>query len=123
MGNPESKLLTLTDTPYPRFEISFLEPDTAKGPLEIDAEEFIAVKGFKAKGKRLTTFALDLVIELEPTRFPEPENDDDDNGDDNDSEDYNDDDSTDDENTTPKSGDDKSDDEIRDELTGQLRLF
>jgi topoisomerase-4 subunit A len=129
MGNPESRLLTLTDTPYPRFEISFLEPDTAKGPLEIDAEEFIAVKGFKAKGKRLTTFALDQVIELEPIRFPEPENEDDDTNDDtgDDTEDGNDDenndDFSDDGNITHKSDDDKSDDEIRDELTGQLRLF
>ena len=38
----------------------------------MDAEEFIAVKGFKAKGKRVTTFNVASVEQLEPTRFPEP---------------------------------------------------
>lgn len=126
LGNPESKLLLLSDIPYPRLELTFLEPDTFRGPLEIDAEEFIAVKGFKAKGKRLTTYALDQVTELEPTRFPEPEEDDnpDDGEEDDDDEvadvDGNDTETDDENNNDP---DDKSDDEIRDELTGQLRLF
>ena len=113
--NPKSELILLTDTPYPRLELHFAEPDTFRGPLEIDAEEFIAVKGFKAKGKRLTTFALAEVIELEPTRFPEPEddNEDDDDGGDGGAGGGDADDAT----------REKSDDEIRDELTGQLRLF
>ena len=126
LGNPESKLLLLSDIPYPRLELTFLEPDTFRGPLEIDAEEFIAVKGFKAKGKRLTTYALDQVTELEPTRFPEPEEDDNpDDGEEGDDDEVDDvdgnDTETDDENNNDP--DDKSDDEIRDELTGQLRLF
>ena len=126
LGNPESKLLLLSDIPYPRLELTFLEPDTFRGPLEIDAEEFIAVKGFKAKGKRLTTYALDQVTELEPTRFPEPEEDDNpddgEEGDDDEADDVDGNDTeTDDENNNDP--DDKSDDEIRDELTGQLRLF
>ena len=29
------------------------------------------MKGFKAKGKRLTTFSVDKIEELEPTRFPD----------------------------------------------------
>ena len=41
--------------------------------MEIDAEQFISVKGFKAKGKRVSTWTVDKVEELEPTRFPEPE--------------------------------------------------
>lgn len=126
LGNPDSKLLLLSDIPYPRLELTFLEPDTFRGPLEIDAEEFIAVKGFKAKGKRLTTYALDQVTELEPTRFPEPEEDDNpDDGEEGDDDEVDDvdgnDTETDDENNNDP--DDKSDDEIRDELTGQLRLF
>lgn len=126
LGNPESKLLLLSDIPYPRLELTFLDPDTFRGPLEIDAEEFIAVKGFKAKGKRLTTYALDQVTELEPTRFPEPDEDDNpDDGEEGDDDEVDDvdgnDTETDDENNNDP--DDKSDDEIRDELTGQLRLF
>ena len=71
--NPKSQLICLTDVAFPRFEITFKEPDAFRGPQEIDAEQFIAVKGFKAKGKRITTLQLDQCIELEPTRFPEPE--------------------------------------------------
>lgn len=41
--------------------------------LEINADEFIAVKGFKAKGKRITTYQLGEITELEPLRMPEPE--------------------------------------------------
>ena len=33
-------------------------------------KEFIAVKSYKAKGKRLTTFEIDEILELEPTRVP-----------------------------------------------------
>ncbi len=47
--------------------------DSFREALEIDAEEFIAVKGFKAKGKRLSTFEIADITELEPLRFPEPE--------------------------------------------------
>lgn len=71
-GDSTSKLLLLTDTPYPRLEVSFGGADEVRPALEIDAEEFIAVKGFKAKGKRITTFMLSKIEELEPTRFPEP---------------------------------------------------
>ena len=122
-ANPDSKLLLLTDTPFPRLQLTFSEPDTFRGPQEIDAEEFIAVKGFKAKGKRLTTFALNEVIELEPTRFPEPEED---NDVDVDADDVDDDDGEEDNNDSDgqdRDDNEKSDDEIRDELTGQLRLF
>ena len=72
--NPDNQLLLLTDTPYPRIEMAFGEPDDFRSPMEIDAEQFIALKGFKAKGKRLTLFALDSVKELEPTRVPEETN-------------------------------------------------
>lgn len=70
-GEPESKILHLTDTPFPRLEISFGGADAIRPSIEIDAEEFIAVKGFKAKGKRITNYTLGEIIELEPTRFPE----------------------------------------------------
>ena len=69
--NPSSQLILLTDTPYPRIQITYGGADAFRGQEEIDAEQFITVKGYKAKGKRLTTFALEAVTELEPTRFPE----------------------------------------------------
>lgn len=74
VGNePESKLLLLTDTPFPRLEVKFGGADAVRPEVEIDAEEFIAVKGFKAKGKRISNYIIDSITELEPTRFPEPE--------------------------------------------------
>ena len=51
--------------------MTFGGADSIRPSLEIDAEEFIAVKGFKAKGKRISTFTIDTISELEPTRFPE----------------------------------------------------
>ena len=46
--------------------------DNFREPLVIEVEDFIGVKSFKAKGKRLTTFEIDEIIELEPTKFPPP---------------------------------------------------
>lgn len=73
-SEPESSVILLTDTYYPRLEVVFGGADSVRPPLEIDAEEFIAVKSFKAKGKRISTYKIDSITELEPTRFPpEPE--------------------------------------------------
>ena len=75
VGNePESKQLLLTDTPYPRIEVAFGGADEVRPSVIIDAEEFIGVKGFKAKGKRISNYNIKTLTELEPTRFPEPEN-------------------------------------------------
>ena len=71
--NRASRLILLTDEYYPRFEVLFGGSDNFREPLIIDAEEFIAVKGFKAKGKRITTFTIETVNELEPTRQYIPE--------------------------------------------------
>ena len=68
----KSSLILLTDTPYPRLEVTFAGPDSAREPLVLEADEFIGVKSFKAKGKRLTTYDLGTVTELEPTRQPDP---------------------------------------------------
>ena len=48
------------------FELTFGGDDSFRDKITIDAEDFIAVKSFKAKGKRLTTFELASVVELEP---------------------------------------------------------
>ncbi|MDR1881673.1 MAG: DNA gyrase/topoisomerase IV subunit A [Prevotella sp.] len=69
--NRESKLQILTDTVYPRIQVTFGGRDSYREALVIDADEFIAVKGYKAKGKRLSTFETGEIKELEPVRFPE----------------------------------------------------
>ena len=108
--NPASQLLLLTDTPYPRLQVTYGGADAFRGSEEIDAEQFIAVKGYKAKGKRLTTYALESIEELEPTRVPEAPSDANEDIDEETEEDLD-----------PDAG--KSEDQVRDELTGQLNLF
>lgn len=73
--NTLSRLILITDTVYPRFEAKFGGNDNFRETLVIDIEEFIAVKGFKAHGKRISTFEIESIKELEPIRLPEPEED------------------------------------------------
>ncbi len=109
--NTESKEIVLSDQAYPRMLVTFGGADAVRPPLEIDAEQFIAVKGYKAKGKRITTYQVERIEELEPLRFPEEPEEPVDNG------------STDDEeeNLDPDAG--KSQQQVIDEMTGQLSLF
>lgn len=106
--NKKSQLILLTDECYPRLEVIFGGHDNFREPLLIDADEFIAVKGFKAKGKRITTYAVETINELEPTRFPEPPAPSEEPEEEP-------------ENLDPDS--DKSEGDILDELTGQMKLF
>ncbi len=109
--NPMNRQLLLTDQAYPRIQVSFGGNDATRPPMVIDAEQFVSVKGFKAKGKRITTWQIESVEELEPTHFPEPTTPPrDDSGDDETLE-----------NLDPDAG--KSEQQIIDEITGQLRLF
>ncbi|MCM1138175.1 MAG: DNA gyrase/topoisomerase IV subunit A [Muribaculum sp.] len=110
--NEKSKLMMLSDEPGLRIEVTFGGADAVRPPMEIVASEFVAVKSFKAKGKRLTTFVIDHLTELEPVAMQqiEPEQET--------------------EEETEQSEEDrlvdkevKSDDEVRDEITGQQRLF
>ena len=118
--NPDSKLVFLTDVVYPRLLVTFGGNDATRPAQEIDVEEFIAVKGFKAKGKRITTWEVDKIEELEPTRFPEPpaderDNDSEEEGDGQEDADAN------EENLDPDAG--KSQQQVIDEISGQLNLF
>ena len=71
--NPDNEMLILTDVAFPRLLVTMGGNDSFREPIEVDAEEFISVKSFKARGKRVTTNNVAKVEELEPTRFPEPE--------------------------------------------------
>ena len=106
--NPESKLFLLTDTVYPRILATFGGNDYFREPLEIDAEEFIGVKSYKAKGKRISNFEVEKVEELEPTRFPEPT-------------------PTEETSTNVEIEEDENNEaspsDILDEITGQMKLF
>ncbi|MDR0370629.1 MAG: DNA gyrase/topoisomerase IV subunit A [Prevotellaceae bacterium] len=69
--NSNSRLTLLSDNDFPRLEVVFGGNDSHREALEIDAESFIGVKSYKAKGKRLTTFKVKQINELEPLRFAE----------------------------------------------------
>lgn len=71
-ADEQSELLLLSDTPYARMRLTFGGHDATRPAVEIEADDFIGVKSFKAKGKRLTTYTLESIEELEPTRVPEP---------------------------------------------------
>jgi len=80
--SPSSKLILLSDQVYPLIKVTYGGADEFRGSEEIDAEQFIGVKGFKAKGKRISTWQIESIEELEPVRFPEENADDGDDGDD-----------------------------------------
>lgn len=108
-GNPNSKEILLTDQVYPRILVTYGGADEFRGSEEIDVEQFIAVKGYKAKGKRLTTYQIASITELEPTRLPDPPKEDEA------------DETEEEENLDPDAG--KSQQQVIDELTGQQTLF
>ena len=113
--NPESQLILLTDTPYPHLLVTMGGNDDFREPLDLEAEDFIGVKSFKAKGKRITTCNVARIEELEPTRWPEPAETTETGSEGNNTED-----------TTPTDDneeDQQSQAEAADELNGQLRLF
>ena len=68
----DSRLVLLTDTVYPRLLVTMGGADGFRDPMEIDADSFVGVKGVKARGRRVTTFSVKDVEELEPLRMPEP---------------------------------------------------
>ena len=113
--NKDSRLVCLTDEPYPRFRVTFGGNDEFREAQEINAEEFVAVKGFKAKGKRITTWTVDRIEELEPLKRDNDEADDDISDDGKQPE------TSQNENLDPDAG--KSQQQVIDEITGQLNLF
>ena len=113
--NPDSSLYLLSDVYYSRIKVNFGGEDEFRDPLELDADEFIGIKSYRAKGKRMSNYEVASVEELEPLRFPEVKEEevlgskkieislDDEESD----------------------GDDvqKSQDDDRDEINGQMKLF
>ena len=65
--NTASKQILLTCQPYPVVKVFFGGNDSFREPIVIEAEQFIAVKGFKAKGKRITTWQIENIELLPPS--------------------------------------------------------
>jgi topoisomerase IV subunit A len=64
--DPGSKLISMTEVEYPRFEISFGGKHKDRDNEIIEVAEFIGVKSYKAKGKRLSSFSVENIQEIEP---------------------------------------------------------
>ena len=112
--NPDSSLRLLSSTQGARFRVTLGGGDSFREPLVIDAWDFIGVKSSKARGKRLTTFTIESITEIDPRPV-----DDDEIPDDTDQpqeiivEDAIED------NTSHQT----SDEEVRDEINGHTRIF
>lgn len=103
--NEKSTLIALSDNYGAMFRVTFGEGDSFREPMDVDADEFIGIKSFKARGKRLTTYNIASVEELEPKEIEVVQAAETDVPDD----------------TTEEP--EISDQEIRDEYQGQGRLF
>ena len=108
-GNPDSRLMLLSDNYYSRFSVKFGGGDAFRDNLVIDADEFIGIKSLRAKGKRVSNYAIDEITEIEPRiveTAPEENPDEPEEA-------------TEEQPQEPE----KSQKEIFDELTGQTSLF
>lgn len=112
--NPDSRLILLTDVAYPRILVTYGGADALRPQEEIDAESFVGQKSFKAKGKRLTNWAVERIEELEPLRHPDPEEQAEEPEDSAEE-------AQEQEDLDPDKG--KSQQQVIDEITGQLSLF
>jgi topoisomerase-4 subunit A len=64
--DPESRLISITEVEYPRFEIYFGGKHKERENEIIEVAEFIGVKSYKAKGKRMTSYTVENIQEIEP---------------------------------------------------------
>ena len=108
--NPQSRFVLLSAQVYPRLLVTYGGADAFREPMEVDVESYIGVKSFKAKGKRLTTCAIEKIEELEPTRFPDPEATETGEGGDSEAEEV-------------TAAAEENPNDVIDEITGQLKLF
>ena len=69
----KSYLVDLTDDLHPQFQVIFGKKYEHRDPENIDAEEFIAKKGFTAKGKKCHQYDLKKVHFIEPLDKPDVE--------------------------------------------------
>ena len=107
--NEQSTLILLSDAPGARIEVTFGGGDAFRGSMIIDATDFIAVKSYKAKGKRISNYEIESIVEIEPIEVA-PEEEDPNSPNESPTED------------TPIEPE-RSDDEVRDEINGQQRIF
>ncbi len=72
--HPESRLIRITEVEYPRLELKFGGKNKNRNPEIIEVAEFIGIKSYKARGKRLSNYEVKVIQELSPEKEREPEN-------------------------------------------------
>ncbi len=78
--HPESRLIQIMEVEYPRLELKFGGKNKDRDSEIIEVAEFIAVKSYRARGKRLSNYEVSVIKQLEPLipesedENPEPEN-------------------------------------------------
>lgn len=63
-GEGKSELLLLTSEPVCRIRVTPGGADAFRGAFETEASEFVGVKSFKARGKRVTTWEVESVEQI-----------------------------------------------------------
>lgn len=58
--------MSLTEVEYPRFELKFGGKNEGRKQEIIEVAEFIGVKSFRAKGRRLSNYSVADIRELDP---------------------------------------------------------
>ena len=64
---PESRMLVLSDHLFPNIKIHFGGKNSDRDPEIILAPEFIGLKSFKARGKRITNYEVKKIVEIDPS--------------------------------------------------------
>ncbi|MDR1056769.1 MAG: DNA gyrase/topoisomerase IV subunit A [Prevotellaceae bacterium] len=62
----KSYLLEISQDAFPQLEVIFCGKHAKREPERIDVDEFIGVKSYRAKGKRITTFGTQSIKFIEP---------------------------------------------------------
>lgn len=71
--HPDSRLISISVATYPMLKVNLVPGGKKlKNEEEIAVHDFIGVKGYKAKGKRLSTYDVESVEWLEPLVADEP---------------------------------------------------
>lgn len=64
--HPDNKLVSVTWVRYPRLELKFGGKNEGRENEIVEVAEFISVKSWKAKGKRLSNYEVANIFEIEP---------------------------------------------------------
>jgi topoisomerase-4 subunit A len=67
-----SKFIDMSEDRWPRLEVTFKGKNAGKEPELIDVDEFIGKKGFRAKGKKVSSLEVKNVVFVEPLVKEDP---------------------------------------------------